>query len=136
MAMTIIKSAVTTSARSRWSQWVPHTLILGDMVAVLAAFYLGRLLHAFYYYLNPGWVLLHWWGRHAQISQLLFLVLSISGIMAFAFKGHYSRRKAFWDETGEILGVFILLLALNATIAFAGKWQMSRLWLFSTWVLV
>ncbi|MBU2850423.1 undecaprenyl-phosphate galactose phosphotransferase WbaP [Acidithiobacillus ferrivorans] len=134
--MTIIKSAVTTSARSRWSQLAPHTLILGDMAAILAAFYLGRLSHAFYYHLNSGWVLLHWWGRHAQINQLLFLVLSISGIMAFAFKGHYSRRKAFWDETGEILGVFILLLALNATIAFAGKWQMSRLWLFSTWVLV
>ncbi|MHB8210549.1 MAG: undecaprenyl-phosphate galactose phosphotransferase WbaP [Acidithiobacillus sp.] len=134
--MTIIKSAVTTRARVRWSQWVPHTLILGDMAAVLAAFYLGRLSHAFYYHLNPGWVLLHWWGSHAQINLLLFLVLSTLGILAFAFKGHYSRRKAFWDEMGEILGVFILLLALNAAIAFSGKWHLSRLWLFSTWVLV
>ena len=134
--MTIIKSTVTNRARVRWSQWVPYTLVLGDMAALWAAFYLGRLSHAVYYRLNPGWVLLHWWGSHAQINLLLFLVLSALGIMAFAFKGHYSRRKAFWDEMGEMLGVFILLLALNAAIAFAGKWQMSRLWLFSTWVLV
>ena len=131
-----MKSAASSRVRFRWSQWVPYTLVLGDMVALWAAFYLGRLSHAFYYHLNPGWVLLHWWGSHAQTNQLLFLVLSILGIMAFAFKGHYSRRKAFWDEMGEMLGVFILLLALNAAIAFSGKWQLSRLWLFSTWMLV
>ena len=131
-----MKSAASLHVRLRWSQWVPYTLVLGDMAALWAAFYLGRLSHAFYYHLNPGWVLLHWWGSHAQINQLLFLVLSILGIMAFAFKGHYSRRKAFWDEMGEMMGVFILLLALNAAIAFSGKWQLSRLWLFSTWMLV
>ena len=134
--MSIIKSEVTICARVRWLQWVPYILVLGDMAALWAAFYLGRLSHAFYYHVDPGWVLLHWWGSHAQINQLLFLVLSTLGIMAFAVKGHYSRRKAFWDETGEMLGVFILLLALNAAIAFSGKWQLSRLWLFSTWVLV
>jgi undecaprenyl-phosphate galactose phosphotransferase len=37
---------------------------------------------------------------------------------------------------GEIPGVFILLLALNVAIAFSGKWQLSRLWLFFTWMLV
>jgi undecaprenyl-phosphate galactose phosphotransferase len=132
----IMKSAASPQVHFRWPQWVPYTLVLGDMMALLTAFYFGRLSHAFFYHLNPGWVLLHWWGNFAQINLLVFFVLSTLGIMAFAFKGHYSRRKAFWDEMGEMLGVFILLLALNAAIAFSGKWQLSRLWLFSTWVLV
>uniref|UniRef100_E6QEI6 Uncharacterized protein n=1 Tax=mine drainage metagenome TaxID=410659 RepID=E6QEI6_9ZZZZ len=80
-------------------------------------------------------MLLYWWGSLAQVNVLLFLLLMALGITAFAVKGHYARRKAFWDEAGEVLGVFTLLLALNATIAFSGKWPLSRLWLFSTWVL-
>ena len=130
-----MKSAVSPRARFRWSQWVPYALVLGDVAALLTAFYFGRLSHAFYYHLSPGWVLLHWWGSLAQLNLLLFFLLMASGITAFAIKGHYARRKAFWDEAGEVLGVFTLLLALNATIAFSGKWPLSRLWLFSTWVL-
>ncbi|UEP59816.1 undecaprenyl-phosphate galactose phosphotransferase WbaP [Acidithiobacillus ferriphilus] len=130
-----MKSAVSPRARFRWSQWVPYALVLGDVAALLTAFYFGRLSHAFYYHLSPGWVLLHWWGSLAQLNLLLFFLLMVSGITAFAIKGHYARRKAFWDEAGEVLGVFTLLLALNATIAFSGKWPLSRLWLFSTWVL-
>ena len=131
----LVKSAATGRTCLRGPQWVPYALVLGDVLALLTSFYLGRLSHAFYYHLSPGWVLLYWWGSLAQVNVLLFLLLMALGITAFAVKGHYARRKAFWDEAGEVLGVFTLLLALNATIAFSGKWPLSRLWLFSTWVL-
>ncbi|MBN6742325.1 undecaprenyl-phosphate galactose phosphotransferase WbaP [Acidithiobacillus sp. MC6.1] len=108
---------------------------MGDILAFSAAFYLARLSHAIYYHQNPIQVLFHWWGSLAQINVLLFLLLATSGVIAFAFKGHYAQRKAFWDETGDLVGVLTLLIALNAAIAFLGKWPLSRLWLFSTWAL-
>ncbi len=125
----------TDRIRASWKIWIPYSLGVGDGLAFLASFYLGRLSYAFYYGLSPGYVLLHWWGSLAQINLLLFITLGVLGIAIFAAKGHYARRKAFWDEAGEILFVFSLLLGLNAAIAFSGKWAFSRLWLFSTWIL-
>ncbi|MEY2340554.1 undecaprenyl-phosphate galactose phosphotransferase WbaP [Acidithiobacillus sp. IBUN Pt1247-S3] len=118
-----------------WQRWVPYSLMLGDAVAFFAAFYFSRLSHAVYYGRNPFTVLATWWGSAAEINLLLFLLLAAIAITVFLVKGHYARRKVFWDEFGDILGVFTLLLAVNAGIAFSGKWPLSRLWLFSTWLL-
>jgi undecaprenyl-phosphate galactose phosphotransferase len=126
--------AATIRAR-RWAQWVPYIQALGDMFAFFLAFYFGRLSHAFYNRLDPVLVLMNWWGNFTHINFLLFFLLAFAGITAFSIKGHYSQRKAFWDEVGEMVTVFILLLALNAAIAFSGKWFLSRLWLFTSWGL-
>ena len=121
--------------RHEWWRSIAYTLALGDLAALLAAVYLGRLSHAIYYGLDPVWVLAHWWGSLAQVNLLLFLLLGTAGMAVFALKGHYARRKAFWDEMGDLAAVFALLLALNAAIAFSGKWPLSRLWLFTSWSL-
>ena len=110
-------------------------MAFGDFLALWFGFYFGRLSHAFYYGLNPLWVLQHWWGSLTQINLLLFFLLALLGILIFAVQGHYGQRKAFWDEMGGILKVFALLFAVNVAIAFSGKWPLSRLWLFSTWGL-
>ncbi|MDD2748529.1 MAG: undecaprenyl-phosphate galactose phosphotransferase WbaP [Acidithiobacillus sp.] len=119
----------------RWSLKPSYLLVLADILALWMAFYLGRIPHALYYHLNPVKVLLSWWGSYAQINLLIFLLLAFLGITFFTVRGHYARRKVFWDELGDILAIFTLLLALNAAIAFGGKWPISRLWLFSTWFL-
>ncbi|WP_248883950.1 undecaprenyl-phosphate galactose phosphotransferase WbaP [Acidithiobacillus acidisediminis] len=125
----------TSKQRGVWQRWVPYSLMLGDAVAFFAAFYWSRLAHAFYYGENPVWVLGHWWGSAAEINLLLFFLLATIGILVFLVKGHYARRKVFWDEVGEIFAAFTLLLALNSAIAFGGHWMLSRLWLFTTWLL-
>ncbi len=126
---------VSKKIRNPWQRWVPYSLMLGDAVAFFSAFYWSRLSHAFYYGENPFWVLGHWWGSASEINLLLFFLLATIGILVFLVKGHYARRKVFWDEAGEIFAVFTLLLAVNAAIAFSGKWPLSRLWLFSAWFL-
>ncbi|WP_423856053.1 undecaprenyl-phosphate galactose phosphotransferase WbaP [Acidithiobacillus montserratensis] len=134
--MATIRYTMRKSSTFQWSSWTPSIMALGDILAFLAAFYFARLSHAIYYHLNPLWVLKHWWGSLAQINLLLFLLLTVSVIISFAIKGHYHQRKAFWDEAGDIISVLTIFIALNAAVAFIGKWPLSRLWLFSTWGLV
>ncbi|WP_312284035.1 undecaprenyl-phosphate galactose phosphotransferase WbaP [Candidatus Igneacidithiobacillus taiwanensis] len=117
------------------ARWIPWSLALGDLLAFALAVYFSRLSHAFYYGENPVRVLADWWGSLAEVNILLFLFLASLGVLAFLLKGHYARRKVFWDEVGDIIAVFTVLLGLNAAIAFSGKWPLSRLWLFSAWLL-
>ncbi|MGC9239971.1 MAG: undecaprenyl-phosphate galactose phosphotransferase WbaP [Acidithiobacillus sp.] len=117
------------------SPWIPWSLALGDLLAFALAVYFSRLSHAFYYGESPLRVLASWWGSLAEVNILLFLFLASLGVLAFLLKGHYARRKVFWDEVGDIITVFTVLLGLNAAIAFSGKWPLSRLWLFSAWLL-
>ncbi|MFA7495784.1 MAG: undecaprenyl-phosphate galactose phosphotransferase WbaP [Acidithiobacillus sp.] len=134
--MATIKLIMRTNSTLEWSTWTPYIMVIGDISAFLLAFYFARLSHAFYYGLNPLYVLGSWWGSLAQINILLFLLLVVSVIISFSIKGHYTQRKAFWDEAGEIISVLTIFIALNSAIAFIGKWPLSRLWLFSTWALI
>ncbi len=120
---------------SRLSQRISWALILGDLLAFFAAIYFSRISHAVYYHEPIGYVLGHWWGSLAEVNLLIFMFLALLGMLVFQLKGHYGRRRVVWDEAGDILAVFTLLLGLNAAIAFSGKWPLSRLWLFSAWVL-
>ena len=133
--MSILSNLHWKPLHRHWRRWVPYTMAFGDFLALWFGFYFGRLSHAFYYGLNPLWVLQHWWGSLTRINLLLFFLLALLGILIFAVQGHYGQRKAFWDEMGGILKVFALLFAVNVAIAFSGKWPLSRLWLFSTWGL-
>ncbi|MDA8152673.1 MAG: undecaprenyl-phosphate galactose phosphotransferase WbaP [Acidithiobacillus sp.] len=133
--MSILPNLHWKPLHRHWRRWVPYTMAFGDFLALWFGFYFGRLSHAFYYGLNPLWVLQHWWGSLTRINLLLFFLLALLGILTFAIQGHYGQRKAFWDEMGGILKVFALLFAVNAAIAFSSKWPLSRLWLFSTWGL-
>lgn len=120
------------SALRRKISW---TLAIGDLFAFFVAVYFSRISHALYYHQNVWYVLGNWWGSLAEINILLYLFLAVLGMLIFQQKGHYARRRVLWDEVGDIIAVFTLLLGLNAAIAFSGKWPLSRLWLFSAWLL-
>jgi undecaprenyl-phosphate galactose phosphotransferase len=116
-------------------RWISRSLVLGDLLAFFAAVYFSRISHALYYHQNVWYVLGYWWGSLAEVNILIFLFLVLLGLLVFQIRGHYARRRVFWDEIGDILAVFLLLLGLNAAVAFSGKWPLSRLWLFSSWLL-
>ncbi|MBU2831160.1 sugar transferase, partial [Acidithiobacillus ferriphilus] len=119
---------------SRFS-WPSLLLFGGDALALAAAFYFGRIAHALYYGQDVVWVLLHWWGEAYSANLLLFPLMSCTALLWFYYRGHYARQKAFWDELGEVIQVISVLAVLNAAFAFSGRLPLSRLWLFSTWVL-
>ena len=110
------------------------SLIAGDVVALLAAFLLGR---------TANWAYDHtlaeaffgWWDERGQIRLALFALVVVVAVGWCWSAGHYSRRKPFWDELRETLRILVLVAAIDVALVFLGKWQFSRLWLLSTWLL-
>lgn len=114
--------------------FVQAFLLSVDIVALLTAFFSGDVIVKLY---NGGAQLFRaalFFETTHQINLLTFIMLSAIVVRQFHVYGHYSRRLAFWDELGSITFVLTTALALNAAVAFAGKWPMSRLWMFSAWL--
>ncbi len=109
-------------------------LIAGDVAALLTAFILGR---------TANWAYDHtfaeaffgWWDARGQIRLALFALSLAVAVAWFWSVGHYSRRKPFWDELRETLRILVLVAAIDVALVFLGKWQFSRLWLMTTWLL-
>jgi Undecaprenyl-phosphate galactose phosphotransferase WbaP len=49
---------------------------------------------------------------------------------------HYSDRRPFWDELGEVLSVVVSLSMLDMTLVAVTRWNASRLWWLLSWLLV
>jgi Undecaprenyl-phosphate galactose phosphotransferase, WbaP/exopolysaccharide biosynthesis polyprenyl glycosylphosphotransferase len=131
-----MKAKVIHSNVHSSSAWPNFWLFFSDIVTLVFSFWFGRITHALYYGKNIAWVLIHWWGVAYSANLIVFPMVSCIALFWFYYHGHYGRRKAFWDETGEIILITTVLAALNATFAFSGGFPLSRLWLFSTWLLV
>ncbi|MHB8265682.1 MAG: undecaprenyl-phosphate galactose phosphotransferase WbaP [Acidithiobacillus ferrivorans] len=118
-----------------WARLPNIFLFLGDVSAMAASFYFARISHALYYNLKFATILLHWWGSEFSANLLLFPIMMCVTLAWFVHNGHYNRGKSFWDELGEIFEALTFLALLNAAFAFSGRLPLSRLWLFSTWIL-
>jgi undecaprenyl-phosphate galactose phosphotransferase len=110
-------------------------LLATDVIALLAAFVIGDLIVKIYHHHPDYYRVMEFYDTHHVVNLLTFAMLSAIAIRQFHVSGHYNRRLAFWDEMGSILFVLSTALALNAAVAFAGKWQLSRLWMFSAWLV-
>ena len=65
------------------------------------------------------------------------LLLLIGGcIVAFQQLGHYSRRRQFWQEVGDIAALALVALLLDAALLYLAKINFSRLWVMTGWMLV
>lgn len=114
---------------------LPFVFVAGDALALTLALFFGRISHAYYYQEDPWHVFWHWWTANATVSYVTFPVIGILTLLALANEGHYTRRRAFWDEMGGILKVLTAMAAGSAAWAFVSKWPFSRLWLVSLWTL-
>ncbi|OCX69443.1 UDP-phosphate galactose phosphotransferase [Acidithiobacillus thiooxidans] len=122
-------------ASSLWASLPNVFLFLGDVAALTASFYFARISHALYYNLKVATILLHWWGSAFSANLLLFPMMIFITLAWFVHNRHYNRGKSFWDELGEIFEALTFLALLNAAFAFSGRLPLSRIWLFSTWIL-
>lgn len=110
-------------------------LVSSDLLALLLAVILARISNWAYDH-SFGEAFLDWWWRErGDIRLMTFAVVMAMVVGWFWGQGHYSGRKPFWDELKEILKALILIGVVDAALVYFGKWQFSRLWLVSTWLL-
>jgi undecaprenyl-phosphate galactose phosphotransferase len=118
----------------RRKHFIQAFLIFVDITALIVAFFVGDVIVKLYNGDAHLFRAILFFETIHRINLLTFIMLSAIVVRQFHVYGHYSRRLAFWDEMGSITFVLSTALALNAAVAFAGKWPMSRLWMFSAWL--
>jgi Undecaprenyl-phosphate galactose phosphotransferase WbaP len=108
-------------------------ILLGDAIAFAIAFALATLINVA---VNPSQNVSVWFStqdmqRYVAWSGLVFL-----GLMLFLMRfQHYSDRRPFWDELGDILRLMGSLALLDMTLVASTRWNSSRLWWVLVWVL-
>ena len=108
-------------------------ILLGDAIAFAIAFALATLINVA---ADPSQNVSVWFStqdmqRYVAWSGLVFL-----GLMLFLMRfQHYSDRRPFWDELGDILRLMGSLALLDMTLVASTRWNSSRLWWLLVWVL-
>ena len=67
---------------------------------------------------------------------LILLILTAGCIVFFQQMGHYSRRRPFWQETGDVVAAAVTMLVVDAALLYLFKVNFSRVWLVTSWTLV
>lgn len=66
--------------------------------------------------------------RFFILSFLIFFCITV-----YNFLGHYNRRRPFWQEVGDIVGVSLLALIMDSALLYMLKVDFSRLWVVTSW---
>jgi len=66
----------------------------------------------------------------------LLVLLATGCIVMFQQLGHYSRRRQFWQEVGDIVAVAFAALVLDAALLYLAKINFSRIWMATGWLSV
>ena len=105
-------------------------ILLGDALAFMAAFTFATLINVAF---DPSRNIGVWFSTQDIERYLAWSGLVFLGLMLFLMRfQHYSDRRPFWDELGDILRLVGILAVLDMTLIAATRWNASRMW----WVLV
>ncbi len=107
-------------------------LLLSDVVAFsLAGVLAAVMVYAFGELRNEQWLM-------SQDLQRFWAWLGVValGLGSFLVRfGHYSERKPFWTELGEVLWVLLVLALLDLAVVGVTRWNSSRMWWLLVWLL-
>lgn len=122
-----------------WRQLTPWqirltkaALLLGDVLSALLAGLLAALLaENWSATVDTGWLVTQDVERYW--AWLAVVGLGI-GVLLVRYR-HYSDRKPFWTELGEVLHVMLVLAMLDLAVQAITRWNSSRLWWALVWPL-
>jgi undecaprenyl-phosphate galactose phosphotransferase len=98
-------------------------LPVADVAAMIGCFVAGGLLNFSF--------------QNVTEERTAILALLVAGsLVVFQHFGHYSRRRQFWQELGDIAMVAAGALLFDLALLYLLKVNFSRLWVLSSWALV
>lgn len=78
--------------------------------------------------------IIEWWAVFGRSRTLLFVGLIALVLLLCGARGHYSRRRPFFDEVFDIVIVFFAVAVLDALLVYLAKGQFSRSWFITAWL--
>lgn len=112
-------------------------LLVGlDLLVIYVCFAIGRSTNWVVNDLTFQEALFGWRSDYGATRAVIALALGIVCLILFERFGHYDRRRPFWQELGDILGVVVMMAILDAALVFLTKSNFSRLWWGASWGLV
>jgi len=109
-------------------------ILFGDVLAFLAAFALATFISVS---LGPQQNVGAWFATQTFERYLAWCGLAFLGVLLFLMRfQHYSDRRPFWDELGDILRLVSSLALLDMTLIAFSRWNSSRLWWLLVWPLL
>lgn len=108
-------------------------ILLADVLAFAAAFCIATMINLGF---EPNQNINAWFATQAFDRYVAWTGLAFLGVVLFLMMfHHYSDRRPFWDELGDILRLIGSLALLDMTLIAFGRWNSSRLWWLTVWIL-
>lgn len=111
-------------------------ILCGDLIAIGLAFVLAVLVCAWATTGEPLNLRLWWSGQEPQ-RLLSWGAMGMLGTFFLLISyQHYSDRRPFWDEFGDLLRLIGLLSLLDMSLLAINRWEVSLLWWMVSWSMV
>ena len=108
-------------------------VLFGDIVAFAMAFCIATLLSVGF---DANQDIALWFSTQDLERYVAWIGLALLGVMFFLMRfQHYSDRRPFWDELGDVLRLITSLALLDMTLIATTRWNSSRLWWLLVWLL-
>lgn len=108
-------------------------LLIGDAVAFLSSALLASVLAP---HLSSSIAFADWLATQDLRRYWAWWLMPLLGVLLFLMRHrHYTERKPFWTELGEVLRVVAVLAVLDLALLALTRWNASRLWWALVWPL-
>ena len=108
-------------------------VLFGDLVAFSVAFVIATFINVS---IDDNQNIAVWFSTQDKERYATWFGLAFLGIMFFLMRfQHYSDRRPFWDELGDVLRLVSSLALLDMTLVAITRWNSSRLWWLIVWGL-
>lgn len=111
-------------------------ILVGDVFAIMIAFSFATV--ACSWFVTGHFDRIQFWVSGQDIQRFwAWAAVAGFGLVALLMRyQHYSDRRPFWDEFGDLVRLVCLLALLDIAIVGIAKWNASRLWWAVSWVVV
>ena len=108
-------------------------VLIGDVIAFAIAFAIATFVNVS---IDANQNIALWFSTQDKERYAAWFGLAFLGIMFFLMRfQHYSDRRPFWDELGDVLRLVSSLALLDMTLVATTRWNSSRLWWLMVWAL-